>query len=139
MSAVYTPRIQRWPTCALVTLPVSAGNPFATDSYIEGQIDPYEYLIKHPSNTFFVRVTGDSMIDLGIQPGDLLVVDRSIEAQNGKVVIAILDGELTVKKFELAGSHLRLVPANSNYQPIVVKPNQDFEVWGVVTFVIHRV
>lgn len=139
---IYQPRLKRHPPCAMVNIPVSAGYPFATDTFIEGQLDPYEYLVKHPSSTFFVHVTGDSMVCEGadnISPGDLLVVDRTLEPRHGKPVIAILDGELTVKKFERSGPRLCLVPANEQYQPIEIMPHQDFEIWGVVTFVIHRV
>src|SRR4051794_19524441 len=87
-------------------VPVPAGTPEPISEYIEGRIDINEYLIKHPASTFYVRVRGDSMIDESIHPGDLLVVDRAIEPAHKKIVIAILDGELTVKKFEREGQRL---------------------------------
>lgn len=120
-------------------VPVSAGSPDATENYIEGYIDPTEYLVKHPAATFFVHVRGDSMLEDGIHPGDVLVVDRALPTQDGKIIIAIVDNELTVKRFRRKGEMISLVPSNKKYKPIPVRKGQDFEVWGVVTFVIHKV
>lgn len=114
-----------------------AGFPSPADDYLEGTLDLNRHLIKHPAATFFVRVTGDSMIGVGIHSGDLLVVDRSLEATDGHVIVAALDGELTVKRLSKQGQTIRLLPANPNYQPIAIQPQQDFEIWGVVTNVIH--
>ena len=118
--------------------PVAAGFPSPAEDYVEGKLDLNQHLIKHPAATFFVRVAGDSMIDAGIHPGDILIVDRSIEAIDKKVVIAIIDGELTVKRIRKTNSRVYLVPENSNYNPMQIKEEMNFEIWGVVTSVIHR-
>ena len=85
----------------LFLVPVSAGFPSPADDYIENQLDLNKHLIKHPAATFFVKVKGDSMIDAGIHSGDILIIDRSLEATDKKVVIAVVDGELTVKNILL--------------------------------------
>lgn len=114
-----------------------AGFPSPADDYIEGKLDLNRHLIKHPAATFFVRVTGDSMLDAGIHSGDILIVDRSLEAVDGNVVVAALDGDLTVKRLYKREQVLRLLPANVQYQPIEIQGQQSFEIWGVVTNVIH--
>jgi DNA polymerase V len=119
-------------------VPVSAGFPSPAEDYIEGKLDLNKHLIKHPAATFFVRVTGDSMIDAGIHPGDILIVDRAIEAVNKKVVVAVIDGELTVKRIRHTKSGLILSPENENYSPIAIDKDAAFEIWGVVTSVIHK-
>ncbi len=117
--------------------PVAAGLPAHTEDYIDDRIDLNKYLIKHPDETFVVRVSGDSMIDAGIHPGDFLIVDRTIEQTNGKVVIAVVDGELTVKRMKRKNDQIVLLPANSNYEPIYIRAEQDLHIWGIVTNVIH--
>lgn len=114
-----------------------AGFPSPADDYLEGKLDLNRHLIKHPAATFFVRVTGDSMIGAGIHSGDLLVVDRSLEPTDKNVVVAVLDGELTVKRLSKQNEILRLLPENANYRPIEITANQSLEIWGVVTSVIH--
>jgi DNA polymerase V len=116
---------------------VSAGFPSPAEDYIEGRLDLNKHLIKHPAATFFVRVAGDSMTGAGIHPGDILVVDRSIEPRDANVVIAVLDGELTVKRISRREGRLYLVSDNSLYQPLEILAEMEFEVWGVVTSVIH--
>ncbi len=114
-----------------------AGFPSPADDYIEGKLDINKHLVKHPAATFYVRVSGDSMLGAGIHCGDLLVVDRSLEAKNGNVVVAVLDGDLTVKRLYKRDGIIRLLPENSQYQPIEIAEGQSFEIWGVVTSVIH--
>jgi len=116
---------------------VPAGFPSPAGDYMEGKLDLNEHLVKHPAATFFVRVTGDSMIEKGIHSGDLLIVDRSLEPKDRSIIIAVLDGELTVKQLEKRKGKLRLLPANKNYEPLEVSEQQSFEIWGVVTNVIH--
>jgi len=118
-------------------IPVSAGFPSPAEDYLEGALDLNRHLIKHPTATFFARVSGDSMIDAGIHQGDLLVVDRALEATDGRVVIAVINGELTVKRIALKKNQLFLMPANQDYQPLQVHEEMDFRIWGVVTNVIH--
>jgi DNA polymerase V len=118
--------------------PVSAGYPAFTEDYEEGKLDLNRHLVKHPTSTYIVRVTGESMIDAGIHPGDMLIVDRSLEARDGKVVIAVVDGELTVKRISYdSNRRLYLLPHNPNFQPLKILPEMEFLVWGVVTNVIH--
>lgn len=125
--------------CPLVLWRVAAGFPSPADDYVERPLDLNEYLIKHPAATFFIRVTGDSMTGAGINSGDLLIVDRSLEAGNGNIVLAILDGEFTVKRFSKTGGDCWLVPENDAYEPVQITGTMDFQVWGVVVHVIHKV
>lgn len=118
---------------------VSAGFPSPAEDYMEGRLDLNEHLIKNPSATFFVRVTGDSMTGAGIFSGDMLVVDRSLTAKDGSVVIASLNGELLVKRFRADGRNCYLEAENPAYPPIDLTPDMQFEVWGVVSTVIHSV
>ena len=122
----------------LFTCGVSAGFPSPADDHIDRKLDLNELLIQHPVATFFVRVAGDSMKDAGINHGDILVVDRSLEATSGKIVIAIVNGELTVKRFVQSHTSCHLVAENSNYPPVEITEDTDFSVWGVVTSVIHQ-
>lgn len=122
----------------LFTSGVSAGFPSPAEDHIDRKLDLNELLIQHPVATFFVRVAGDSMKDAGINHDDILVVDRSLEATSGKIVIAIVNGELTVKRLERNPTSCKLVPANPNYSPVVITEDTDFSIWGVVTSVIHQ-
>lgn len=115
---------------------VKAGFPSPADDFAENYLDLNEYLISHPVATFFVKVSGDSMINAGIQSGNILVVDRSLEYSNDSVVIAIIDNEFTVKRFKFINGEAYLYPENNNYKPIKLK-DQD-EIWGVVTSVINK-
>lgn len=116
---------------------VSAGFPSPADDHIEQQLDLNEHLIHNPVSTFFVRVSGESMKDVGIFPNDILIVDRSITPVNGKIVIAVVDGELTVKRLKTENGVLFLMPENPDFKPIAIKELQDVSIWGVVTNVIH--
>ena len=95
-----------------------------------------ELVVKRPAATYFVRATGDSMIGAGIAPGDILVVDRSLEASSNKVVIAVVNGDLTVKRFIAKGGKVLLAAENEHYKTIEISENDSFEVWGVVTCVL---
>ena len=121
----------------LFMVSVAAGFPSPADDYIEGKLDLNEYLIKHPAATFFVRAAGDSMIDAGIHQGDILIVDRALEPVNDSVVIAVVNGELTVKRIRKSKNRFFLMPDNRCYEPIEVTEEMDVEIWGVVTTVIH--
>ena len=116
---------------------VAAGFPSPAQDYVERSLDLNQLLVKRPASTFFVRAEGDSMIEAGIFPDDLLVVDRSIRACDGDTVIAGFNGELTVKQLQLRPSP-RLVPRNVNYAPIEIPQGADLEILGVVTHVIHH-
>jgi DNA polymerase V len=116
---------------------VPAGSPSPADDYIEKQLDLNEYLIKHPAATFCVRVQGRSMIDAGIHENDILIVDRSIKPTTEKIVVAAIDGELTVKRLNIQDDKLFLMPENPHFKPIEVKEGREIYIWGVVTSVIH--
>ncbi len=131
---------QRIPSNALplYSSKVQAGFPSPADDYVERYLDLNEEFIKHPSSTFILRATGESMLDAGIFPGDMLLVDRSIEPSDGKIVIAALNGELTVKRLSKQANSIRLLPANSKFKPIDITEDADFVIWGVVTLVLHE-
>ena len=115
---------------------VAAGFPSPATDYCESRLDLNDLCIKHPAATYFVRAQGDSMVEAGIFPGDVLVVDRSLTAKHGDIVIAALNGELLVKKLETKPT-LRLVAMNSKYPPIVVSEDADMEIFGVATTAVH--
>ncbi len=117
---------------------VQAGFPSPADDYVDGSLDLNELLISNPPATFFVRVQGDSMVDAGIFDGDLLVVDRSVAVKNGQIIIAMVNSEFTVKRFiKVSENEICLKAENTRYKDIVVTPDSDFVVWGVVTNSIH--
>ncbi|MCB1114131.1 MAG: translesion error-prone DNA polymerase V autoproteolytic subunit [Chlamydiia bacterium] len=117
---------------------VEAGFPSPAEEYIEGTLDLNKLMIQHPAATFFVRASGDSMQDAAINPGDILVVDRALEASSGKIVLAVVNGEFTVKRLLKKGGKLYLVPENKRFSPLLITKEMDFQVWGVVTWVIHK-
>ncbi|MDG6777178.1 translesion error-prone DNA polymerase V autoproteolytic subunit [Thiomicrorhabdus sp. zzn3] len=117
---------------------VVAGFPSPADDYIENRLDLNEHLIRNQEATFLLVVEGDSMQKAGIKDGDILVVDRSIEPSDGKIVIAALDGELTVKRLSIKSTGTWLVPENDDYPPIPVREEADMVIWGVVTATISR-
>ncbi|MFU8769701.1 MAG: LexA family protein [Desulfotignum sp.] len=139
MNTLYTPDQTTRISLPLYMTAIEAGFPSPADDYIEGSLDLNQHLIRHPAATFFVRVSGDSMVNAGIFPGDILIVDRSLEAVDKKIVIAVVDGDLTVKRLRIRSGNPFLEPENDRYPPIEVTPDMAFEIWGVVTSVIHKV
>ncbi|NLB55125.1 MAG: translesion error-prone DNA polymerase V autoproteolytic subunit [Lentisphaerae bacterium] len=135
---VYIPDTSTKRTLPYYEAKVPAGFPSPASDYEEGKLDLNKHLIKNPAATFFVRVSGSSMVGAGINDGDLLVVDRSLEPRNGNVVIAVIDGDLTLKRIRIRGKKIILEPENSNYEPQEISENCDFQVWGVVTNVVHE-
>ncbi len=123
----------------LFSTPVPAGFPSSADDFVEDELDLNQFLIKQKDSTFFIRVNGDSMINAGIFAGDILIVDRSIKEFQEKIVVAVLDGDFTIKRFVKRGNRICLLPENKDYQAIDISSASDFEVWGVVTTVIHNV
>lgn len=134
----YSPSLETKVEINIVGFSVPAGFPSPADEYLEPKLDLNRLLIKHPSATFFVRVQGESMINAGIHNGDILIVDRALEPRNGDIAVCVIDGEFTVKRLQLIEDELYLAPENGSYSPIKVTEFQDFKVWGVVTFVIHK-
>lgn len=119
---------------------VPAGFPSPAEDFIADSLDLNEYLIKHPAATFFVRVSGHSMINAGIFENDILIIDRSIQPGHGKIVVVAIDGQLTVKRLhKLADGKFILMAENPDFQPIEVKEESTTCIWGVVTNVIHSV
>ncbi|WP_158784785.1 translesion error-prone DNA polymerase V autoproteolytic subunit [Pantoea sp. BAV 3049] len=114
---------------------VPCGFPSPAQDYVEERLDLNKLMIRHPSATYFVKVSGDSMIEAGIGDGDLLVVDRSLTAEHGDIVIAAIDGEFTVKELCTRPS-LQLRPRNSSYSPILFHSDEALEIFGVVTFTL---
>ncbi len=118
---------------------ISAGFPSPADDFLESSIDLNKELVKRPQSTFYARVKGVSMIDAGIDDGDLLVIDKSLSAKNGSIAVCFVDGEFTVKTLKLDKNTCWLMPANSNYKPIKVTPDTNFQIWGIVVHVIKTV
>ena len=116
-----------------------AGFPSPAEDFMDLDLNLQEYLVQHPSATFCVRVTGDSMQNAGICSGDVMVVDRALEPQNNTIVLAILDGEFTVKRIQKKGQELYLKPENSKFKPNQITEEKNFQVWGVVTHIIHKI
>ncbi len=118
---------------------IRAGFPSPADDYLDKKLDLNEFLIEHPAATFFVKVKGESMINAGIHSGDILIVDRSIEPQNNKIVVAVVNGAFTVKRILKKADKLFLVSENPDFKPIEINDSSELEIWGVVMHVIHSV
>ena len=118
---------------------VPAGFPSPAEDHLDIDLDLSNYLIQNPSATFCVRVEGDSMVGAGIQSGDVILIDRSLTPNPRSIVLAVIDGEFTVKRVDIVDDKLFLIPENPRLKPIEVAEGANFQVWGVVTFVIHKV
>lgn len=117
---------------------VSAGFPSPAEDYEEQKLDLNKKLVKHQSSTFFVTVQGYSMINAGINDGDMLIVDRSIQPTNNSIAVCVIDSEFTVKRISKTKDGLFLIPENSAYKPIKVTDDNNFQVWGVVSYIIKN-
>lgn len=117
---------------------IQAGFPSPAQDCITEYIDLNRELVRHPASTFYGKVAGDSMIEEGIEPGDLLVIDRSLEPADGDLTVCCLDGEFTLKRIRLERNRVWLIPSNEQFDPILVTPEHRFEVWGVVTHTIKN-
>lgn len=117
---------------------IRAGFPSPAQDYLEQAIDLNKELIRHPASTFYGRVAGDSMRDEGIEEGDILVIDKSLELMDDDLAVCFIDGEFTVKRVRLEPDSAWLVPSNPNYPLIKVTPDNDFIVWGIVTYTIKK-
>jgi len=137
INTIYRPELSKRYRLLLFETGVSAGFPSPAADYQEERLDLNRYLIKNPAATFFVRAMGESMIGAGIHNGDLLVVDRSLEPKDRSVVIAVVNGEFTVKRLRLSKRKIILEAENGSYPDQEIDEETDFEVWGVVTNVIH--
>lgn len=117
---------------------ISAGFPSPADDFLDINIDLNKYLIKNPTTTFYGRVSGNSMIDAGINDGDLLIIDKSLEPKNNKIAVCFIDGDFTVKRIQIEKDVIWLIAENKEYKPIKVTKDNDFVIWGIVTNVIKQ-
>jgi len=117
---------------------VQAGFPSPAEDYMDLDLNLQDHLIQNPSATFCVRAVGESMKDAGIQSGDIMLVDKSLTPKNRSIVLAVIDGEFTVKRVNVSEKELYLMPENENFPPIKITQEMDFQVWGVVTYIIHK-
>lgn len=117
---------------------IQAGFPSPAQDYINESIDLNREIVRHPAATFYGRVEGDSMTGEGIDTGDILVIDRSLEPVDGDLVVCCLDSEFTLKRIKLEKNRVWLIPSNETFDPILVTPGRDFEIWGVVTYTIKN-
>lgn len=136
---IFVPKISVSFQALLYLCRVQAGFPSPADDYLEKELDLNEHLIKHRDATFYVRATTSSMVEAGIFPGDLLIVDRALTAKSGNIVVAIINDELTVKRLIYHKSRLVLCSDNNEYSETELTQDADFSIWGVVTAVIHFV
>ena len=125
-------------TLPMVSASVEAGFPSPADDHLERGIDLNEELIRNPAATFLVRVKGESMRDAGIHTGDTLIVDKSVSPSDRQIVVAMIDGEFTVKRFRKVNGRVFLEAANDSFAPIEVGENQELTIWGSVTYIIHQ-
>jgi len=123
----------------LFTSGVSAGFPSPAEDHFTFKLDINKILIKNPAATFYAHVNGDSMIEDGIDDGDLLVIDKSVDPYDNCLAVCFIDGEFTLKRFTLKKDHALLMPANKNYKPIKITEDNNFIIWGVVRYVIKKV
>lgn len=117
---------------------IRAGFPSPAQDYMQEVIDLNKELIKHPASTFFARVNGDSMIDANVHDGDLLVIDKDMDPAHGLMAVCYIDGEFTLKFIKKEDDCIWLMPANNKYKPIKVTPDNEFIVWGIVRYIIHK-
>ena len=136
---IYTTNTTTKLSLQLVENGISAGFPSPADDFLDSSIDLNKALIKNKDATFYGRVKGDSMIGGGLNDGDLLIIDKSLEPKNGKIAVCFIDGEFTVKRIKLEKNLVWLMPENKKYQPIKVTSDNDFVIWGIVTNVIKAV
>jgi DNA polymerase V len=139
VSEIFTSTDKHGESIPLFSSTVPAGFPSPADDYIENQLDLNQHLINHPAATFFVRVSGSSMTGAGIHHGSILVVDRSLEPNDGDVVVAVIHGELTVKRLKKQqDGKVFLIPENPEYKPIELTEEMEVTIWGVVTSAIQE-
>ncbi|MDP4227948.1 MAG: translesion error-prone DNA polymerase V autoproteolytic subunit [Bacteroidota bacterium] len=117
---------------------VAAGFPSPAGDYMDKELDLKELLVRNESSTFFVHVCGNSMVDAGINDGDILVVDKSLDPRDDSILVCFVDGEFTVKRVSKIDGALYLIPANPQFKPIKIDESADFRLWGVVTYMIHK-
>ena len=138
ISKKYSSLIKNKNKIAFYNSSIPAGFPSPAEDHIDIPLDLNEHLIRHPAATFYVYAKGNSMQNSGIYDGDLLIVDRAVEPKLKNIVIAIIDGEFTVKRISKIKNKIYLLPDNKEYQPIEIKDSSNFQIWGVVIYTIHK-
>ena len=118
---------------------IHAGFPSPAEDYAEPVLDLNRYVVKNQASTFYARITGDSMVGVGIQDGDIVVIDKSLVPSNDQIAVCFIDGEFTLKRIHVENGRLFLIPHHPDYPPIEVTEENNFQVWGIVTYVIKRV
>lgn len=118
---------------------IHAGFPSPASDYMTQAIDLNKELVRHPAATFYGRVVGDSMVDAGVDEGDILVIDKSLDARDGDMAVCFVDGEFTLKRLVMKKGSLTLMPANPKYPSIEINDRMDFRMWGIVTYVIKKI
>jgi len=122
----------------IFTNSVQAGFPSPAEDYMDLDLNLQDHLIQNPSATFCVRAVGESMKNAGIKSGDIMLVDKSLTPKNRSIVLAVIDGEFTIKRVNVSKKELYLIPENENFSPIKITQEMDFQVWGIVTYIIHK-
>lgn len=133
---IFNPDLSTGLSLPLAESGIQAGFPSPAEDTITESLDLNQLLVRHPAATFYGRVWGDSMIDDGIDPGDIIIIDRSLEPANGDLALCCVDGEFTLKRVRFERNRVWLIPANEMFDPILVTPEREFKVWGVVTYTI---
>ena len=117
---------------------IHAGFPSPAEDYTEPVLDLNRYVIKNPASTFYARISGDSMVGVGIQDGDIVVIDKSLETANDQIAVCFIDGEFTLKRIHTENGRLFLMPHNPNFPSIEITEENNFQVWGIVTYIIKK-
>lgn len=118
---------------------VKAGFPSPAQDHTELKLDLNQELVKNPSSTFFARVSGTSMVEAGIDDGDILIIDKSLSPEEGSLAVCYLDGEFTIKRIAIKTNYILLMPANQDFKPIKVTADNEFLIWGIVRYIIKKV
>lgn len=135
---IFTPDTGESLYISVAESPVKAGFPSPADDHTDICLDLNKELIKNPSSTFFARVSGESMIDEGIDDGDLLIIDKSVQPYHGAIAVCYLDGEFTLKKICIEKDSIMLIPANKKFKPIKIDKDNDFMIWGIVRYLVKK-
>ncbi len=135
---IFNPDLSTSLSLPLAESGIHAGFPSPAEDQITEHLDLNQLLVRHPAATFYGRVWGDSMIEEGIGPGDIVIIDRSLEPANGDLALCCIDGEFTLKRVRFERNRVWLIPANEMFDPILVTPEREFTIWGVITYTIRH-
>lgn len=135
---IYSSAVHTELSLPMLPFGISAGFPSPALDFVDISIDLNKHLIDHPSATYYGRVQGESMKNAGINDGDLIIIDKSIEPSNGKIAVCYLDGEFTLKRIKIDSTGLWLMPENEAYSPIQITEDNNLTIWGIVTYVIKK-